>query len=288
MVVAGITMVRNEIDVIEFCIEHHLSQGLDYIYICDNGSTDGTYEYLLKKSNNDSRIILTRGLGDFHQQAIINNLSNKAYQDGCDWIVPFDADELWFSLNTLKNDLKNISRASVRIELKNFVQSSEVLNPINNTYLNTKWRLPDNAISINLDDVVDGTVSMIENPAFYKYIVRTSPNLIIAPGAHSYSGQDPIFVINKNFDAYHIPIRSYKALQIKAEQGQRLIDAGYNPGHGWHVQRYAKLNNNGLLHDEWMHNSETNGKITRQDGTQRDLYFRKGQRKNYCSNTNNQ
>jgi glycosyltransferase involved in cell wall biosynthesis len=273
MLVAGITMVRNEKDVIEFCIEHHLAQGLDYIYICDNGSIDGTYEYLLEKSQNDSRVVLIRELGDFHQQAIINSLSNMAYQNGCEWVVPFDADELWFSPNTLKVDLANIFYPSIRIEMKNFVQSSKVIDPKNNTYLNTKWRLPDGSEKIDLNNVVNGTSSIIENPAFYKYIVKTSPTLSIAPGAHSYTGQDPDTYIGKEFDAYHIPIRSYRALQIKAEQGQRLIDAGYNPGHGWHVQRYANLNKDGLLYDEWLRNSEIDGKITRQDGTQKELYF---------------
>jgi glycosyltransferase involved in cell wall biosynthesis len=271
MVIAGITMVRNEIDVIEFCIEHHLSQGLDYIFICDNGSIDGTYEYLLEKSKNDSRIVLSRELGEFHQKLIINNLSNKAYENGCDWVIPFDADELWFSTNTLKKDLENVKEASVRIEMKNFVQNFEVINPVNNTYLKTKWRLPDNSKPVDLDKVIAGTQSMIENPAFFKFIIRTSPTLVIAPGAHQYTGQNDTAYMGKEFNAYHIPLRSYKALQIKAEQGQRLIDAGYHPTHGWHLQRYAKLNNEGLLFNEWLCNTENDGLITKPNGYQRSL-----------------
>lgn len=273
MVIAGITMVRNEVDVIEFCIEHHLSQGLDYIYICDNGSTDGTYEYLFEKAKNDNRIILTRELGDFHQEKIINELCNNAYLNGCDWIVPFDADELWFSTNTLKEDLKNISQSSIKIKMKNFIQSSTVINPTKNTYLNTMWRLPDNSESIDLKNVSIGINSMIENPGLYKYIVRTSSNLKIFAGAHLYSGQNQNVYSGELFNIYHIPIRSYRALEIKAEQGQRLIDAGYNPYHGWHVQRYAKLKNDNLLYKEWLCNSEIDGYITRYDGSKVKLHF---------------
>jgi len=273
MMVAGITMVRNEIDVIEFCIEHHLAQGLDYIFVCDNGSTDGTLEYLENKSNNDSRVVLYIEPGQYHQEKIINHLSRLAYEKGCDWVVPFDADELWFSDDTLKTNLSNIAQASVKIKMQDFVQSSEIINPKTDTYLSVKWRLPDNSQSLDLNDVVDGSRSMIENPSFYKYIVRTSEKLNIFPGAHGFTGQDQSFYEGNEFKAYHIPIRSYKALEAKAEQGQRLIDAGYNEFHGWHVQRYAKINKNGLLLDEWKKNSQTDGKFIREDGTVFQLQF---------------
>lgn len=273
MKIAGITMVRNEIDVIEFCIEHHLSQGLDYIFICDNGSADGTLEYLRNKSKNDSRVILHEDSGQFHQQMIINHLSNMAYQNDCTWVVPFDADELWFSDNTLKIDLQKVEKSSVRIKLKDFIQSKDITDPKEDAYLSVNWRLPDNAEELSLQDVSLGKKSIIENPSFYKYIVKTSPNLNIAPGAHSFVGQDNDFYEGEEFHAYHIPIRSYQALVLKAEQGQRLIDAGYPSDHGWHVQRYANLYRTEYLADEWFRNSEVNGIITRADNTTVQLTF---------------
>jgi hypothetical protein len=273
MKIAGITMVRNEIDVIEFCIEHHLAQGLDYIFICDNGSTDGTLEYLKNKSSSDSRVILYEEAGNFHQEKIINKLSALAYENNCQWVVPFDADELWFSEDTLKINLSNITEASVKIKLQDFIQSSDIISPRTNTYLPIKWRLEENLQQLNLEDVVKGNRSMIENPSFYKYIVRTSEKLNISPGAHSFGGQEQTFYEGNEFKAYHIPIRSYQALINKAEQGQRLIDAGYPEGHGWHVQRYAKIYQSGLLLDEWNRNSEVDGKITRQNGSVKELCF---------------
>jgi len=273
MKIAGITMVRNEIDVIEFCIEHHLSQGLDYIFICDNGSTDGTLEYLREKSNNDSRVFLYEDSGQFHQQKIINHLSGMAYKNGCDWVVPFDADELWFSDNTLKLDLQKVEKSSVRIKLKDFIQNKNVTSPTEDTYISVKWRLPENSEKFNLEDIVLGNRSMIENPSFYKYIIKTSNALNIAPGAHSFFGQDNDFYEGEEFNVYHIPIRSYQALVLKAEQGQRLIDAGYPSDHGWHVQRYANLYRTGYLADEWFNNSEVDGLITRADNTKLQLIF---------------
>jgi glycosyltransferase involved in cell wall biosynthesis len=271
MKVAGITMVRNEIDVIEFCIEHHLAQGIDYIFICDNGSTDGTLEYLQNKSKSDKRVVLYEDSGQYHQQKIINYLSTLAYKKNCEWVVPFDADELWFSDNNLKTDLSKVLQASVKIKLQDFVQSSNIINTKIDTYISVNWRLPDNSEAIDLNNVIDGTRSMIENPSSYKYIVRTSENLNIFPGAHGFSGQDKTYYEGNEFKSYHIPIRSYQALVAKAEQGQRLIDAGYPETHGWHVQRYANINREKLLSIEWKKNSQIDGKITRYDGTVFDL-----------------
>jgi glycosyltransferase involved in cell wall biosynthesis len=273
MKIAGITMVRNEFDVIEFCIEHHLAQGLDYIFVCDNGSTDGTLEYLQNKSNNDSRVVLYEEPGDYHQQKIINHLSNLAYQNGCEWVVPFDADEIWFSKETLKESLSKIKEASVKVLLKDFIQSSDIINPKIDTYLSINWRLPDGLEKLDLQNITNGTRSMIESPSFYKYIVKTSPELNIFPGAHGFTGQDSEYYEGPEFIAYHMPIRSYKALQSKAEHGQRLIDAGYPEWHGWHVQRYAKIDSSGLLMDEWKRNSQLDGKLIRQNGTTFDLQF---------------
>ena len=266
-------MVRNEVDVIEFCIEHHLAQGLDYIFICDNGSTDGTLEYLQNKSETDERVVLYKEPGEFHQQSIINHLSALAYSNGCEWVVPFDADEIWFSDETLKVNLSKIAEPSVKIKLQDFIQSSSIISPKTDTYASVNWRLPDDSKQIDLSDVINGKNSMIENPSFYKYIIRTSSDLDISPGAHEFTGQEKTYYEGNKFKAYHIPIRSYKALETKAEQGQRLIDAGYNEWHGWHLQRYAKIQEAGLLMDEWKRNSQTDGKIVREDGTIFQLQF---------------
>lgn len=39
----GITMVKNEADIIEQTIRYLLNQGVEYILVADNGFTDGTY-----------------------------------------------------------------------------------------------------------------------------------------------------------------------------------------------------------------------------------------------------
>ena len=299
MKLAGITMVRNEVDVIEFCIEHHLNQGMDYIFVCDNGSTDGTLEYLLEKSKNDDRVVLHIDNGEFHQQKIINYLSSMAFEKECEWIVPFDADEIWMSKNGIKNDLLSVQNSSVRIKLKDFIQSNSIINPDSDTYLSVNWRQPEDEERPNLEDIWSGTRSMVEIPSLYKFIVKASRDLNICAGAHAYSGQGQDFYEGEEFYAFHIPIRSYQALLIKAEQGQRLIDANYPEGHGWHVQRYAKLKQAGTLKNEWDANSEIDGVITRNNGEKKNLIFDESvslsykkflnekKKKNYSKNKNN-
>lgn len=44
----GLTICRNEADVIRACVLHQLEMGLDRVLIIDNGSTDSTHEELKK------------------------------------------------------------------------------------------------------------------------------------------------------------------------------------------------------------------------------------------------
>ena len=49
MLVYGISMIRNEADLVRLNVLYHLSLGVDRMLVVDNGSTDGT-DGLLKQS----------------------------------------------------------------------------------------------------------------------------------------------------------------------------------------------------------------------------------------------
>lgn len=94
MTVAGIAMVRDEADVIGPIVAHMLDQ-VDFVIVADNGSTD------------DTRAILEQLAGDltivddpdpaYRQSAKMTALAALAHERGADRIVPFDADEWWYS-----------------------------------------------------------------------------------------------------------------------------------------------------------------------------------------------
>src|SRR3712207_6180913 len=94
MKIFGISMVRNEVDIIRLSVLHHLSLGLHRLLIVDNGSTDGTDEEL-KRLEQDKRVSWTRDTSQYRQSEILTELAREAHRLGADWVVPFDADEFW-------------------------------------------------------------------------------------------------------------------------------------------------------------------------------------------------
>ena len=93
--IAGLTTVRNEQDVISSTIAHLLDQGVDRVYVVDDGSTDSTPDIL--RSFGSSRVFPAFVNAPYHYQARwMNRLAYYASLDGYEFIVPFDADEWWF------------------------------------------------------------------------------------------------------------------------------------------------------------------------------------------------
>jgi glycosyltransferase involved in cell wall biosynthesis len=99
MKIFGICLIKNEIDIIEYCL-HEQSKWADKIFVYDNGSNDGTWELVQELSKNNPVIIPWKS-------------ENKPYHDGLraevfqafkselsrdDWWAIIDADE-FFILN---------------------------------------------------------------------------------------------------------------------------------------------------------------------------------------------
>jgi glycosyltransferase involved in cell wall biosynthesis len=264
---AGVTQVRNEIEVIDFTIWAHLDQGVDLILISDNGSTDGTLELLQDLSKNDERIILYRNDGPYLQEQEISFLASEAYRMSCDWVIPFDGDEIWISKNKLINDLSEINASAINIEVENFIQNKNYSKMYDENYLTVNWKVPKNYSTAGRIEIENKTRSSIEIEWIPKNIIKTSSNLRIMAGAHSYTNQDQNIINDNNFRIMQVPIRSYEHLVRKAEHGIRLKEAGFPYLHGWECHLWAEKYLTGTLPEEWLVNCETNGIVTRYDGS---------------------
>lgn len=110
MKTVAISMVRDEADIIGPIIRHMATQ-VDAIIVADNGSVDGTRVMLrdLSRELGQSGFVLTlvddTEIG-YTQSAKMTALALRARLElGADWIVPFDADELWYSPDGRIGDL---------------------------------------------------------------------------------------------------------------------------------------------------------------------------------------
>lgn len=114
MKIGGVIAVRDEQLLIELNIRYHLDvQKFDLVLVIDNGSKDKTHQIL--KSLNDPRIIIRRtkpDVGNFQDMFCTQGSLELFNRFGCDWVLPIDADEFWFSRNfgTVRDVLETVNR----------------------------------------------------------------------------------------------------------------------------------------------------------------------------------
>jgi glycosyltransferase involved in cell wall biosynthesis len=100
MTVAGICICKDEADIIRITIEHMLTQ-VDRVYVLDNMSTDGTTD-ILRYLFAEHRGRMFWGIDKepaYYQSRKMTELAHRVHDldQSIDWIVPFDADEIWTS-----------------------------------------------------------------------------------------------------------------------------------------------------------------------------------------------
>jgi len=93
MSIVAIARVKDEADIIAATVAHMLTQ-VDHVIVEDNASTDGTIEILEQL---DVQLQHDPTVG-YYQSAAMTRLAEQAAVDHhADVIVPFDADEIWYS-----------------------------------------------------------------------------------------------------------------------------------------------------------------------------------------------
>lgn len=118
-----ITMCKNEIDIIQKFIDHHINM-VDQFTIIDNGSIDGTLETLM--SNSKIELIFNKSPFRAKIQVIKSIISSSS----ADIIIPLDVDE--FIVHDYKNNLSNNSAT-----IRNYLQTLDLnysLYQIKNIY----------------------------------------------------------------------------------------------------------------------------------------------------------
>lgn len=94
MTVWGIARVKDEADVIAATVQHMLGE-VDCVLVEDNDSSDGTREILERLSGT----LIVQGDDEvaYYQAAHMSRLAVQAAEHGAEFVIPFDADEIWYS-----------------------------------------------------------------------------------------------------------------------------------------------------------------------------------------------
>lgn len=93
----GIAMVKDEIDILRWTLPQMLCQ-VDEVLVADNGSTDGTRELLEDMLDRYPTLhVIDDPEVAYYQARKMTAMAGMARLGGADWVVPFDADEVWYS-----------------------------------------------------------------------------------------------------------------------------------------------------------------------------------------------
>lgn len=109
----AIAMMHNESDTVRHVVEHMFRQGVDAAIVADNESTDDTADVLAELSRRLPLHVARDRLIAYNQGSKMTELAAIARRSGADWIVPFDADELWFAHDTTVADHLRAAEATV-------------------------------------------------------------------------------------------------------------------------------------------------------------------------------
>jgi glycosyltransferase involved in cell wall biosynthesis len=113
----GVSMVRNEQDIIEESIRNLFEQGVEALIVADNLSTDHTPDILADLARELPVHVVNDPIDAYFQADKMTLLARAATRCGATWIVPFDADEIWRGSRpgiTLAAELRSIGAPIAR------------------------------------------------------------------------------------------------------------------------------------------------------------------------------
>ncbi len=259
MKVFGLMMVRNEADILEVNVLHHLALGLDRILIVDNGSSDETPR-ILRRVAADRRIRFRRDEGSYRQSEIITELAHEAYLDGADWVLPIDADEFWITADgsPLDEVLAATEAAALQVELTTFVQRREQENAETSALLHMTRRPPAaiGPIERIRELVASRQIGYVESVYPPKWVSRASLALDIGMGNHEVKGLAGPWRASERIQCLHAPLRARSVLLAKmVDHGQRALELGEDDHLWWQAHRWRRVHENGSVDEEWSANS---------------------------------
>lgn len=215
--VVAIARVKDEADIIAATVTHMLTQ-VDHVIVEDNGSTDGTIEILEQL---DVEVLHDSTVGYYQSAAMSRLAAYAAHARGAAIVVPFDADEVWYSpFGRIADVLGEQGAASIfPAELFDHVATGEdpdVADPVRRI----GWRRTAPAV-------------------LAKVAVRPYPRVTIHQGNH---GADHGATIAGLLVVRHYPYRSAEQFVSKVRNGAAAYAATDLPDDvGQHWRDYGRL-----------------------------------------------
>jgi hypothetical protein len=223
-------LVRDEADIVEASLLHHLDLGFAHVIATDHRSADGTTEILRRFERDGVLTLLREESGELRQSDWVTRMARLAATDlGADWVVNADADELWWPRDgALTEVLAAVPGryGALRGLWRNFVPRPDDGRPFFERM--TVRRRP----SRDLTDPFHAQVKVVH---------RAHPDVVVTQGNHDALGP-PLQLVREwlPFEVLHFPVRSQAQARRKFQVAR---DAGLrSPGTSvpQHTERAAR------------------------------------------------
>jgi hypothetical protein len=253
--VAGVCIVRDARDLIPFLCGHYLRIGFGHVAFIDDGSSDGTFEFLCRLARRTQRVSVKRVFEDqCYQRVHVTETANALIAAGYEIIVPFDADEFWrIEAHRLEELLATQSNIAFNGEWINFVQGPKRLLPRPFDLFGMTFRAPA------LADANQATVTGFLRP-FVSYVekkvaFKTNSTVELSIGQHVLlSGPDKF--CDKIFEIFHLPIRSRSEIEKRGLNHEpRRAKIRADPGESWQSAFHHEIVLAGKVDAVWAANA---------------------------------
>ena len=230
MQIWAVSMVKDEADIVLSMLSQLVNEGVDGFVIADNGSTDGTRELIHSFISPVPLIIKDDTEVAYYQSKKMTNLAKIAHDNGASWILPVDADEIWYN----KGDrITDYIREHDSWLFKHGVWSLSV-----NLYNHFRTGL-----DLDNGDVVLSMPYRQKDPApLTKVACRYKDDMVIQMGNHSVTYSDKYDQYGSPIEIRHFPYRSPEQMIRKSLNGGKAYAASDLPvSQGAHWRQYAEL-----------------------------------------------
>ena len=229
--IAVLMMYRNEEDIIGQCIEHWARLGVDGFYLCDNNSSDNSFDVAMEalvKVDIEYGGFLSSPDEDFPQRKVVNELKAMAIDNGHQWLFPIDADE-FLCLNEVP-----------AYTINQWLESIPGWWPSFDGFFYGKYRYKN---------IMPNGVSWFE-PHHKKAFGKISPEWTISIGSHEVEGVNPTF---PDIGVYlnHYQYRSYEQFKRKKITFFKAFEKAGYLDHPF-VQQYRLYQKHGEAYLEQM------------------------------------
>jgi glycosyltransferase involved in cell wall biosynthesis len=222
----GVSMVRDEADIIEATCLHMFAEGADRLIVADNGSVDGTRDILHDLARQWPVDVIYDDDPAYWQSRKMTALARRVTEG---WVIPFDADEVWYSptVGTIADRLAG-EPAGV-VTARGFDHVRRAGDPDGHPYNTILHRRR-------------------EPQRFPKVAFKASPIVEVAQGNHSVSHPGEWTV---GLELRHFQYRSFDQFRRKVRQGKAAYDMTTLPQSEGAHWRYFGAKTDQQLFDDW-------------------------------------